>query len=153
MGLADMMGLEKIALVAWEVKRRRAWNIVEGGVTDLVPRSVFQTHPETKIYVDLEAASELTSNQSRGHQLRVGQQACGVPSYGCAGGGQAILKLTNKDYNDNGLSELITLYGSAYNVNIKISTTCNTPSQDGQEANRMPMILTAPSGPSRTPRR
>jgi LmbE family N-acetylglucosaminyl deacetylase len=31
-----------------------------------------------------------------------------------------ILKLTNKDYNDNGLSELITLYGSAYNVNIKI---------------------------------
>jgi glucosamine-6-phosphate deaminase len=28
--------------------------------------------------------------------------------------------LTNKDYNDNGLSELLTIYGSAYNVNIKI---------------------------------
>jgi glucosamine-6-phosphate deaminase len=28
--------------------------------------------------------------------------------------------LTNKDYSDNGLSELLTIYGSAYNVNIKI---------------------------------
>ena len=28
--------------------------------------------------------------------------------------------LTNKDYNENGLSELLVLYGSAYNVNIKI---------------------------------
>jgi glucosamine-6-phosphate deaminase len=31
-----------------------------------------------------------------------------------------ILKLTNKDYNDNGLSELLAIYGSAYNVNIRI---------------------------------
>ena len=34
--------------------------------------------------------------------------------------GKPILKLTNKDYNENGLSELLVLYGSAYNVNIKI---------------------------------
>ena len=34
--------------------------------------------------------------------------------------GKPILKLTNKDYNENGLSELLALYGSAYNVNIKI---------------------------------
>ena len=33
--------------------------------------------------------------------------------------GKPILKLTNKDYNENGLSELLALYGSAYNVNIK----------------------------------
>jgi glucosamine-6-phosphate deaminase len=31
-----------------------------------------------------------------------------------------ILKLTNKDYNQNGLSDLLALYGSAYNANIKI---------------------------------
>ncbi|WP_185116848.1 PIG-L family deacetylase, partial [Dysgonomonas massiliensis] len=31
-----------------------------------------------------------------------------------------ILKLTNKDYQDNGLEELLSIYGSAYNVNIKI---------------------------------
>ena len=31
-----------------------------------------------------------------------------------------ILKLTNKDYRDNRLEGLLTLYGSAYDVNIKI---------------------------------
>jgi glucosamine-6-phosphate deaminase len=30
------------------------------------------------------------------------------------------LKLTNRDYNEHGLSELLALYSSAYNVNIKI---------------------------------
>ena len=30
------------------------------------------------------------------------------------------MKLTNKDYNQYGLDELLALYGSAYNVNIKI---------------------------------
>ena len=32
--------------------------------------------------------------------------------------GKQILKLTNKDYNENGLSELLALYGSAYNVRL-----------------------------------
>ena len=31
--------------------------------------------------------------------------------------GKPILKLTNKDYSENGLGELLALYGSAYNVN------------------------------------
>ena len=34
--------------------------------------------------------------------------------------GKPILKLTDKDYNDRGLGELLALYGSAYNVNIRI---------------------------------
>ena len=38
----------------------------------------------------------------------------------CKVTGKPILKLTDKDYNDNGLSELVALFGSAYNVNIRI---------------------------------
>mgnify|MGYP000437085620 FL=1 len=38
----------------------------------------------------------------------------------CEMTGKPILKLTDKDYNDWGLGELLALYGSAYNVNIKI---------------------------------
>ena len=38
----------------------------------------------------------------------------------CEQTGKPVLKLTNKDYNDYGLSELVALYDSAYNVNIKI---------------------------------
>ncbi len=124
MGLSDMMGSKKIALVAWsEQKAESVRDIVEGPVTDMVPGSILQTHPEAKVFVDLAAASELTrisrpwlvTNCEWTSKLirRAIVWLCGVVD-------KPILKLTNKDYNDNGLSELITLYGSAYNVNIKI---------------------------------
>ena len=124
MGLSDMLDARKIALLAWsEQKAESIRNIVEGPVTDLIPGSILQTHPETKVFVDLAAASELTrisrpwlvTTCEWNSKLirRAIVWLCGVVD-------KPILKLTNKDYNDNGLSELITLYGSAYNVNIKI---------------------------------
>lgn len=123
-GLSDMMEARKISLVAWsEQKAESIRDIVEGPVTDLVPGSMLQTHPEAKVFVDLAAASELTrisrpwlvTNCEWTSKLirRAIVWLCGVVD-------KPILKLTNKDYSDNGLSELLTLYGSAYNVNIKI---------------------------------
>ncbi|HOO94534.1 MAG TPA: glucosamine-6-phosphate deaminase [Proteiniphilum sp.] len=124
MGLYDMMNARKIALIAWnEQKAESIRDIVEGPVSDMVPGSILQTHTETKVYVDLAAASALTrisrpwlvTNCEWTSKLirRAIVWLCEVVD-------KPILKLTNKDYNDNGLSELITLYGSAYNVNIKI---------------------------------
>jgi glucosamine-6-phosphate deaminase len=123
-GLYDMMEAKKITLVAWgEQKAESIKDIVEGAVADYVPGSVLQTHPEATVYVDLAAASELTrlsrpwlvTNCEWDSKLirRAIVWLCGVVD-------KPILKLTNKDYNENGLSELISLYGSAYNVNIKI---------------------------------
>jgi len=34
--------------------------------------------------------------------------------------GKPVLKLTNKDYNENGLSDLLSLYGQAYEINIEV---------------------------------
>lgn len=124
MGLAHMLDAKKVVLVAWgEQKAESIAQIVEGSITDMVPGSFLQTHSETKIYVDLSAASKLTrishpwlvTNCEWTNKLirRAIVWLCEVVN-------KPILKLTNKDYNDNGLSELITLYGSAYNVNIKI---------------------------------
>jgi glucosamine-6-phosphate deaminase len=124
MGLYDMMEAKKITLFAWgEQKAESIKDIVEGAVLDSVPGSVLQTHPEATVYVDLAAASELTrisrpwlvTNCEWDSKLirRAIVWLCGIVD-------KPILKLTNKDYNENGLSELITLYGSAYNVNIKI---------------------------------
>ncbi|MEA4917187.1 glucosamine-6-phosphate deaminase [Proteiniphilum sp.] len=124
MGLSDMMDAKKISLVAWsEQKAESVKDVVEGAVTDMMPGSMLQTHPEAKVFVDLAAASELTrisrpwlvTNCEWTSKLirRAIVWLCGVVD-------KPILKLTNKDYSDNGLSELITLYGSAYNVNIKI---------------------------------
>lgn len=124
MGLYDMMEAKKITLLAWgEQKAESIRDIVEGAVIDSVPGSVLQTHPEATIYVDIAAASELTrlsrpwlvTNCEWDSKLirRAIVWLCGIVD-------KPILKLTNKDYNENGLSELIALYGSAYNVNIKI---------------------------------
>src|SRR5690554_3026377 len=124
MGLSDMLAAKKISLVAWGVQKSESnRDIVEEPVTDLIPGSVLQKHAEAVIYVDLAAASELTrisrpwlvTNCEWDSKLirRAIVWLCQVVD-------KPILKLTNKDYNDNGLSELITLYGSAYNVNIKI---------------------------------
>ncbi|MDD2245602.1 MAG: 6-phosphogluconolactonase [Proteiniphilum sp.] len=124
MGLSDMMEARKITIVAWgEQKAESVHNIVEGPVTDMVPGSILQTHSEVKLFIDLAAASDLTrishpwlvTNCDWTSKLirRAIVWLCGIVD-------KPILKLTNKDYNDNGLSELITLYGSAYNVNIKI---------------------------------
>lgn len=124
MGLSDMLRAREIVLIAWgEQKAESIKNIVEGAVTDLVPGSVLQSHSDVTVYTDLHAASGLTrishpwlvTNCEWTDKLirRAIVWLCGVVN-------KPILKLTNKDYNDNGLSELITLYGSAYNVNIKI---------------------------------
>ena len=124
MGLYDLMEAKKITLLAWgEQKAESIRDIVEGAVLDSVPGSVLQTHPEATVYVDIAAASELTrlskpwlvTNCEWDSKLirRAIVWLCGVVE-------KPILKLTNKDYNENGLSELIALYGSAYNVNIKI---------------------------------
>lgn len=124
MGISDMMNAKKIALTAWgEQKAAGIKRVVEGVVVDSVPASILQTHPAASVYVDLFAGAQLTrisqpwlvTNCEWTSKLirRAIVWLCGVVN-------KPILKLTNKDYNDNGLSELITLYGSAYNVNIKI---------------------------------
>ena len=124
MGMADLMAAKKIALMAWgEQKAESIEKMIEGGVTEAVPASVLQTHPDAEAYVDLDAAHFLTrlskpwlvTNCDWTNKLirRAIVWLCDVVK-------KPILKLTNKDYNENGLSELVALYGSAYNVNIKI---------------------------------
>ena len=88
-----------------------------------VPASLLQGHPHVKVFCDLPAAEELTrlsmpwkvTNCDWDDKLL--RRAIVWLSTST---GKPILKLTDKDYNDWGLGELLALYGSAYNVNIKI---------------------------------
>ena len=124
MGLSDMLDADKIILIAWgEQKAQSVKIMVEGPVTDAVPASTLQTHTDVKVIVDLSAADALTrisypwlvTSCEWNSQLirRAIVWLCDIVD-------KPILKLTNKDYNENGLNELLALYGSAYNVNIKI---------------------------------
>ena len=124
MGIATMMKARNVILMAWgEDKANIIAKTVEGKVSDAVPSSYLQNHTNAKVVVDLSAAYDLTrishpwlvTNCEWDNKLirRAIVWLCQLT-------GKPILKLTNKDYSENGLGELLALYGSAYNVNIKV---------------------------------
>jgi len=124
LGIGNILSATKIICVAWEEDSATALlNTIEGKMTDLVPASFLQVHDDVKIIADLDAASRLTRIS---YPWKV--TSCEWNDYLirraivwlCEQTGKPILKLTNEDYNDYGLSELVALYDSAYNVNIKI---------------------------------
>ena len=124
MGIATLLSAKAIYLTAWgEEKSEIMQKVVENGITDALPASFLQTHPNAHVVLDLSAAAHLTRIE---HPWLV--TSChwtdklvrSALVWLCQKIHKPILKLTNKDYNENGLSELLALYGSAYNANIKI---------------------------------
>ena len=124
MGVSTILSARKIFLTAWgEEKAEIIKKTVEGKVSDAIPASFLQTHNDAHVVIDLSAAAKLTRIQ---HPWLVAsckwtdKLVRSALVWLCQITGKPILKLTNKDYNENGLSELLALYGSAYNANIKI---------------------------------
>ena len=124
MGIGTMMAAKHVILMAWgDDKSQIIAHTVEGKVSDAIPSSYLQGHPDAKVVIDLSAAYQLTRIS---HPWLV--TSCEWDNklirraivWLCQLTGKPILKLTNKDYSDHGLGELLALYGSAYNVNIKI---------------------------------
>ena len=124
MGISTILSARKIFLTAWgEEKAEIIKKTVEGKVSDAIPASFLQTHNDAHVVIDLSAAAKLTRIQ---HPWLVAsckwtdKLVRSALVWLCQITGKPLLKLTNKDYNENGLSELLALYGSAYNANIKI---------------------------------
>ncbi len=124
MGIHTILSARTIFLTAWgEEKADIIQQAVEGKISDVIPASFLQTKDNAHVVIDLAAAAKLTRIV---HPWLV--TSCkwtdklvrSALVWLCQITGKPILKLTNKDYNENGLSELLALYGSAYNANIKI---------------------------------
>ncbi|MBR5532566.1 MAG: glucosamine-6-phosphate deaminase [Bacteroidales bacterium] len=124
MGISTLLNAKETFVVGWgEEVASSLKKAVEGPISDAVPASFLQTVKRARFVVDLAAAEKLTriskpwlvSSCEWTDQLirRAIVWLCNVTN-------KPILKLTNKDYNDHGLSELLALYKSAYEVNIKI---------------------------------
>ena len=97
MGIATLLSAKAIYLTAWgEEKAEIMQKVVENSITDSLPASFLQTHPNANVVLDLSAASHLTRIE---HPWLV--TSC-----------QWTDKLVR--------SALVALYGSAYNANIKI---------------------------------
>ena len=124
MGVATLLSAKCVFLTAWgDEKSEIMQKVIEGHITDALPATFLQTHANAQVVLDLSAAAHLTRIE---HPWLVtnckwtDKQVRSALVWLCQKLHKPILKLTNKDYNENGLSELLALYGSAYNANIKI---------------------------------
>ncbi len=124
MGIDTILKARKIYYLAWgEGKAGSIKKLVEGNVTDQVPASYLQNHDNVDIFIDEAASVSLTRVETPWLT-----QKCEWTDYLtrksvfwlCKKLDKPILKLTDRDYNDNGMSDLITEKGSASSINIKV---------------------------------
>ena len=124
LGISNLLSARRVVTMAWgENNAAIIKKTVEQPATTAVPASFLQNHPHAKVVVDLPAAEDLTRisqpwkvTSCEWNDKLIRRAIVWL----CDMTKKPILKLTDKDYNDWGLGELLALYGSAYNVNIKI---------------------------------
>ena len=124
MGVSTIMKSKRIILMAWgEGKASIIQKAVEGEVSDRIPASFLQEHPNSVFAMDEGAATGLVRFESpwllEGFTWTEKAIRKAVVSLALKIN-RPILKLTDKDYNDNGLSSLLVRYGSAYELNIEM---------------------------------
>jgi glucosamine-6-phosphate deaminase len=124
LGIDSIMKSKKIVLLAWgEHKADSVAKAVEGTVTSDTPASYLQLHPNASFILDETAASMLTRIKtpwlvdSVNWDRNMIKKAVTHLSLTLQ---KPVLKLTSKDYNEQGLSELLSLYGQAYEINIEV---------------------------------
>jgi glucosamine-6-phosphate deaminase len=124
MGVGTILSAKRVILVAFgEGKASIIQAAVEGPVTDSVAASFLREHPNAGVILDEAAAAKLTRRQSPwlcgpvdwNHQA-LKKAAIWLARHT----GKAILKLTDEDYNEGGLQDLLAGHGPAYNINIEV---------------------------------
>lgn len=124
MGVGSILKAKHVVMMAWgEGKAGVIKKALEGEITDQIPSSFLQKHDDCLVVLDQAAASELTRVKTpwllesidwpdtliRKAVVWLSQKL-----------GKPVLKLTNNDYMEHGMGDIITEYGSAYQVNIKV---------------------------------
>jgi glucosamine-6-phosphate deaminase len=129
MGVGTILGARRIRLLAFgEHKAGIIRRAVEGEVTAAVAASFLQSHPGAGVLLDEAAAAELTRRKTpwllgpieqfgltwdaamtRRAVIWLAQRTA-----------KAILKLTDEDYNEAGLQDLLSARGGAYEINIEV---------------------------------
>jgi len=124
MGVGTIMEAKKIILMAWgEGKAPIIKETVEGPITDSVPATYLQAHPNAVVILDDASAAELTRIKRpwiAGHVAWNNELIKRAVIDLSLKLEKPILKLTNRDYTDNGMGDIITEHGQAYDINLEI---------------------------------
>ncbi|WP_430410436.1 glucosamine-6-phosphate deaminase [Kordia sp.] len=124
MGIGTVLSAKRIVLLAWGINKSGIIKeTIEGQISANVPATYLQKHENTTFILDKEASAELTRVKTpwlvtscvwtENLKLKAVVWLSQLLE-------KPFLKLTDKDYNDNGMSGLLTEEGSAYDMNIKM---------------------------------
>lgn len=124
LGVKKIMEAKRVILLAWgEGKSNIIKSSVEGPVTNLVPASFLQEHNNTTFVLDKAASSKLTRINTpwlvenvNWTDTLIRKAVLGLALHLK----KPILMLTDADYIENGMSDLLADLGPAYDINIKI---------------------------------
>jgi glucosamine-6-phosphate deaminase len=124
MGIGTVRSAKRIVLLAWGINKAEIIkNTIEGEITSNVPATYLQEHDNSTFVLDIEASSNLTRVKTPWLVTNcIWTEALKRKAVVWLSEllDKPILKLTSKDYNDNGMSSLIAEEGSAYDLNIKM---------------------------------
>lgn len=127
MGVGTILDARKVFLLAWgEAKAEVIAKSVEGKQTEAIPASFLQQHKDCTFFLDSSAASRLTRVRypwlvgpiewtpelTRKAVVWLSQKT-----------DKSLLKLVDEDYAENGMADLLTEEGSAYELNIRLFNT------------------------------
>jgi len=123
-GISTILKAKKIRLLAWgQNKALVVWQAVEKHSTDQVPASLLQQHPDCRFMLDEAAGAELTrfkspwlTGECEWTPRMIRKAVCTL----ALEVNKPILMLTDNDYNDQGLSDLLVQFGSAYDINLTV---------------------------------
>ena len=124
LGVKKIMEAKRVILMAWgEGKSNIIRAAVEEQVTNQVPASFLQEHNNVVFVIDKEASSKLTRIKTPWlvEKIQWTDKMIRSAVLGLALSlKKPILMLTDADYIENGMSDLLADSGPAYNINIKI---------------------------------
>ncbi|HSP40046.1 MAG TPA: glucosamine-6-phosphate deaminase [Gillisia sp.] len=124
MGIGTIFKAREIILMAWSKKKASIIKkAVEGEISGNVPATFLQLSDNVKFVLDEDAASELTRFNTPWlvkdciwNEKLIKKAVIWLSSET----GKPILKLTDEDYNNNGMAQLVTEQGPAYDININV---------------------------------
>lgn len=124
MGVGTIFKAREIILLAWSKKKAPIIKkAVEGEISGNVPATFLQLSDNVEFVLDKDAASELTRfntpwlvKDCQWDKRLIKKAVIWLSSETR----KPILKLTDEDYNSNGMAQLVTEQGPAYDININV---------------------------------
>ena len=124
MGISTILKSKQIILMAWgQTKAPVIQQAVEGLATEEVPASLLQNHDNCTFVLDTNAASDLTrfkfpwlTGECEWTPKIVRSAVINL----ALKLDKPVLSLTDIDYNDHGLSDLLAEKGDAYEINLEV---------------------------------